>query len=338
MLKYKHDDRVFYIGKYINLSIRLYDHYARSPLSLNRLGLFLKMVGWINVSVHILEFCSELELDDREHFYIKFYLPSLNRKFSRSYSSKVNRSLNGLLSERRIKNRMNNSQLNKNFNSKSPLWVYSLPELKLISNSRFESFIKFKKFSNLRINNRTIYNYVDTLTPYNGLLFLSSNILISEQFKIVESNLMLTPNYTPKPIWVYSAKDLSMLNEDLPFKSISAASSFLNISNYTISSLLNKKIAISAGYYFFDHPISNNLKFELLSLPNIRDKVSNLRKEVWVYDFKLNLINNKPFPSQQEMLRYLGLKRFRTIQKYIDTEILFKNYFFFSREINKEEI
>ena len=90
MLKYKHDDRIFYKGKSVDLSRRLGDHYNRSSLSSNRLGLFLRMVGWCNVSVHILEFCSELELDDRENHYIKKYLPSLNRKFSTSYSSKVN--------------------------------------------------------------------------------------------------------------------------------------------------------------------------------------------------------------------------------------------------------
>lgn len=42
MLKYKHDNRLFYIGKSINLSIRLADHYARSEFSSSRLGIFLK--------------------------------------------------------------------------------------------------------------------------------------------------------------------------------------------------------------------------------------------------------------------------------------------------------
>uniref|UniRef100_A0A896Z1P2 GIY-YIG endonuclease n=1 Tax=Coniophora puteana TaxID=80637 RepID=A0A896Z1P2_9AGAM len=282
MLKYKHDDRIFYIGKSVDLSRRLSDHYNRSSLSSNRLGLFLKTVGWCNVSVHILEFCSELELDDRENYYIQKYLPSLNRKFSTSYSSKVNRSLAGLLSERQSLNRLQNPQLNNNFNSNSPLWVYSFPELNLVpagaQGSSFESIANFKQFSNLNIDNRTIYKYVDTLTPYNGLLFLSADILASGQLKVVESNSSLTPSYASKPVWVYSNKDLSRVNGDLPFNSISAASSFLNINFSTISSLLNTKIASSTGYYFFDYPISENLKLDLLSFPNIRDKISNLSK------------------------------------------------------------
>ena len=56
MLKYKHDNRIFYIGKALDLSVRLRDHYNRSSLGTNRLAVFLNMVGWSNLSVHIIEF------------------------------------------------------------------------------------------------------------------------------------------------------------------------------------------------------------------------------------------------------------------------------------------
>ena len=36
------------------------------------------------------------------------------------------------------------------------------------------------------------------------------------------------------------------------------------------------------------------------------------------------------------MLRSLGLKRIRTIQQYMDAGILFKNYYFFSKEISAD--
>lgn len=94
--------------------------------------------------------------------------------------------------------------------------------------------------------------------------------------------------------------------------------------------MLNTKIANSKGYYFFDHPISDDLKKELLLNPNVRDSVSKLRIQTWVYDFNLNLINNVPFYSQQDMLRSLNLKRVRTINKYKDKGILFKGFYFFS--------
>lgn len=76
MLKYKHDNRIFYIGKALNLSVRLRDHYNRSSLGTNRLGVFLNMVGWSNLSVHIIEFCSETQLDIRENY----YLPARRRR------------------------------------------------------------------------------------------------------------------------------------------------------------------------------------------------------------------------------------------------------------------
>lgn len=71
MLKYKHEKILFYIGKALDLSIRLRDHYTRSYLSKSRLGLFIKLVGWSNISVHVIEFCSETQLDIRESFLIK---------------------------------------------------------------------------------------------------------------------------------------------------------------------------------------------------------------------------------------------------------------------------
>jgi hypothetical protein len=100
--------------------------------------------------------------------------------------------------------------------------------------------------------------------------------------------------------------------------------------------LLNTKIANSKGYYFFDYAISDDLKKELLLNPNVRDFVSKLRIETWVYDYNLKLINDRPFYSQQEMLRTLNLKRVRTINKYKDAGILFKGYYFFSQEINQD--
>ena len=66
----------------------------------------------------------------------------------------------------------------------------------------------------------------------------------------------------------------------------------------------------------------------------VRDSVSKLRIQTWVYDFNLNLINNVPFYSQQDMLRSLNLKRVRTINKYKDKGILFKGFYFFSQELD----
>lgn len=52
----------------------------------------------------------------------------------------------------------------------------------------------------------------------------------------------------------------------------------------------------------------------------------------WVYDYDLNLLNL--FNTQQEMLKVLNLKRVRIINKYKETSINFKGFYFFSKEID----
>lgn len=62
MIKCKLDDRLFYIGQAVDLSIRLGSHFTRSALETNKLGTILNLIGWSHFSVHILETCSEEEL------------------------------------------------------------------------------------------------------------------------------------------------------------------------------------------------------------------------------------------------------------------------------------
>ena len=76
---------------------------------------------------------------------------------------------------------MKNQRLNNKFNHKSPpfsvtgLCVYSYPEMELVNGVPFDNLSQFKKM--LNIDNRTVYKYLDTYTPYNGYIFLSADIL-----------------------------------------------------------------------------------------------------------------------------------------------------------------
>lgn len=188
MLKYKYDDKLFYIGKSVNLSVRLKDHKSRSEKRGNKLGLFLKTVGWKNVSVHIIEFCCDTsQLDNREDYYIKTNLPSLNRKFSSKYSSKVYRSLTGILKHRQDLNRNNNPVLNKNFKATDSLWVYTFPEFDLVlapssDKKLLENGIRNRLISN--ISRKTVLKYIDTNTPYRGHIYFSSPVLSTHNFSI----------------------------------------------------------------------------------------------------------------------------------------------------------
>lgn len=53
------------------------------------------------------------------------------------YSLKIYRSLTSILDQRRVLNKMNYRQLNQNFTSNSPLWVYTYPDLKLVNGLHF---------------------------------------------------------------------------------------------------------------------------------------------------------------------------------------------------------
>jgi hypothetical protein len=229
-------------------------------------------------------------------------LPSLNGKFSSSYSSSVYRSLSGILAHRQSLYRKEDLRLKNNFKYSDFLWVYSYPELinlkctvdgylsKIDNNTDpcFKNIAEFKKcFKLYNLNNRIIYKYLDTYTPYKGLIFISANILNVEKVKdLISRNYFRTPVYSSKQIWVYKSNDLSLLNNS-PFESINTTSRFLKIAPSSIKSILNTELGISKGYYFFDHEISDKLKSDLLSKPNVRDPISNLRVEVWVYDSNL---------------------------------------------------
>jgi len=78
MLKCKLDSRLFYIGQSLDLATRFASHFNRTELESSKLGNMLKYLGWVNFSVHVLEYCNEEDLIQKENFYIKKYLPSLN--------------------------------------------------------------------------------------------------------------------------------------------------------------------------------------------------------------------------------------------------------------------
>lgn len=117
-------------------------------------------------------------------------------------------------------------------------------------------------------------------------------------------------------------KYLNLVNNK-PFPTIESASKYLQVSRSTVVSILDMNVAMSTGFYCFSNSLTPELKVSLLSNFIVRDPISSLRIESWVYDYNLNLVNDKPFNSQLEMLKFLGLKRIRTIKKYKDKGIFF---------------
>jgi hypothetical protein len=145
-------------------------------------------------------------------------------------------------------------------------------------------------------------------------------------------------SYLPKKIWTYYSDTLILVNNK-PFNTIKDASLFIGTSRSTIINILDRNIAMSKGFYCFTRELNEGEKNFLRDKGTIRSKISSLSKPVWVYTLHNNnliLVNNKPFQSQQEMLRDLKLKRIRTVHKYKDTGINFKGFYFFSKNLSSE--
>jgi group I intron endonuclease len=379
MLRCKLDDRLFYIGQAVDLSIRLGSHFSKTEFESTKLGSMIKLLGWKNFTCNIIETCIEDNLIVRENYYIKKYLPTLNGKFSSTYSNEVYRTLRSVLRHMQF----NNRKLDPNFLpngvrtllggakdekliNNSKIWAYHYSPVNTSSTSLIYkdfcpldettnagdlniSLINNKPFENLRrvqekysIDARTIKNYADTYVPYNNLYFFTREIkdlsIISKRHETYK--LIGLSNYLSKQIWAYESENLKLL-KNKPFKTIKEVSLFIGTTRSTVLNILDRPVAMSKGFYCFTKELSEKEILDLKSKGTIRNPISSLSIAVWVYILKINsieLVNNKPFQSQQEMLRTLNLKIIRTINKYKDTGIVFRGFFFFSKKLSYEEI
>lgn len=354
MLKYKKNEKFFYIGRAIDLAIRLRSHYNRSAADKNRLGIFLTTVGWENISVHILEFTSPIQIKKKETYYIVNYLPTLNTLFSSIKSVDDFPTLSTHLKHRQALNRAADPRLYPWHPPRSAigvkafkLWAYVEKEGQWVVVNKFCNLQE--AYTKLRITRITLANYVDTYVVYKGYLFFSSEIDDLNKNVLNKSNLLPISNYLKKKIWVYEilpgveVKGGAYARNGEPslffhkiFNTIKEASEFIGTSRSTIVNILDNELAMSKGFYCFTYPITENLQKKLAAKAP-RDEISSLSVKIWVYNDDLDLVNNRPFKSQQEMLRELSLKRARTVNKYKDSGISFKGFYFFSRELTSQE-
>lgn len=71
--------RIFtYYGSSCNLGIRFKYHYFNGAKQINFLVLFLKVFGWSNFSITVVEVCSRKETFSRENWYLSRFQPLLN--------------------------------------------------------------------------------------------------------------------------------------------------------------------------------------------------------------------------------------------------------------------
>lgn len=85
---YKHNDKVFYIGKTLDLRHRFNDHKKPTLTSkkFDRFHVLGEKLGWDKFTLSVIEFCNKKDLMLRENFYITQYLPILNTQMKASES------------------------------------------------------------------------------------------------------------------------------------------------------------------------------------------------------------------------------------------------------------
>ncbi len=83
---YKHNDKVFYIGKTLDLRHRFNDHKKPTHVSkkFDKFHVLAEKLGWDKFTLSVIEFCSQEDLMLRENFYITQYLPILNTQMKAS--------------------------------------------------------------------------------------------------------------------------------------------------------------------------------------------------------------------------------------------------------------
>lgn len=67
-----------YYGSSVDLSLRFKYHYFNTPKKNNYLGLFLRVFGWSNFSITVIELCNKEDLIVRENWYLARFNPLLN--------------------------------------------------------------------------------------------------------------------------------------------------------------------------------------------------------------------------------------------------------------------
>ena len=136
-------------------------------------------------------------------------------------------------------------------------------------------------------------------------------------------------------VWAYNAKTLALIKGS-PFISMQKLAEYSDASYRTIGSYLDTEISTNLNgqlVYLFSKEISVELQNELV---NNLTKANNAITEVWVYKGnQLNLINyNKPFKSKLQASIALNVSG-KTISKYLDTNLFYKELMFFSEEKGK---
>ncbi len=220
-----------------------------------------------------------------------------------------------------------------NLKVKPEVWVYTADEegrLILFQDQPFSSMLQAGKALNM--SSHTVKKYIDSFTPIKGYYL----------FKTKQKGCDFNPDVNSaiasgyrNAIWVYRIIKVGntcsvLLHNNQSFDTIGLAARTLNISDMTINKYLDTCTDHKGFYFFSGKQEENGL---LLKLKEVADKA----KGYWVYK-KINdqysLLENQPhyFKSKWQAAKELKLSH-KNMDKYLDTHLPYKNYFFFSEKL-----
>ncbi len=338
IIVYKKDPKVYYIGQASNFKNRFTAHSRTKTQS--KFHKLLRLEGWGEFSVGIIELCPREKLGEKENYYLNLYKPLLNSIYSTStvpykVKHKANRTLSSELLTRK----------NLIFRAKrqakgavNPVYVYGL-------NDKIESVTFFKS---VRTASRhigcapiTISNYLDTAIPFQDKFFFSQPITKKSILHWYKSTSPLLKNlltrFSAIKVWAYDAYTLELI-EGSPFSSKNKAATDLDMSMTLLNFNIDKSRACGKGVYLFSRPLKDN------EIQSLLEKSDNLNfggtKKIWAYDANsLELINSIPFAKLIDAAAYFRVRP-STIAKHTDTEkaTIRKGIlvYFFSRKLDSD--
>lgn len=189
-----------YYGSSSDIGMRFKYHYFNGPKQNNFLGLFLRVFGWNNFSITVVEVCPRVDLFNRENWYLSRFQPLLNvmtkagmqpvlTGLSSLTRAKISAALIGRTdseARRAKKSRAQKGALNA-FYGKGPgiraldkaaemagtrVYAYSVDNFTLVNGKPFRSIRSTA--SALPVSHGTLPSKLDTAKPFKGYYYFTT--------------------------------------------------------------------------------------------------------------------------------------------------------------------
>lgn len=345
IVQYNLDPRIYYIGKTINLGIRLTDH-IRDNRQMTKFHTFAKAVGWDKFTFSIIYLfpkskIRQSELNRLEHQLLNKYMPILNTQIP---SNEINKNS--------IEDQSDNLWESWEYKTYYVYNVFIDDNLKSIISPRFKIYRGLNALcSGTKLYRETVLNYLNTYFTIKRKLIFTAQIRdmakLANQVQINVSNQ--TPVYIRTHIViVYYLDDQSnIITED--FQSRLAAAKSTGIHANILNKLNDKNIIKHQNVFYSNMELTRDQYSDLQnyyagiqSKGPLSDPIFKYEPitKYWIYSSSLELIGG-PFDSVYKFLKFFKLPA-RNLDSFIDTHNIIKTklypfeYLIFTKELTPE--